>query len=82
MVATDGFQTKSIEDVDYIIVYTGERYDIIVNCNQQPRDYWIWAETLEDKNLSAQDTFYNPIRKHRAEAVLLILYLFYSINVG
>ena len=70
VVATDGFQIRSIEDVDYVIVNTGERYDIVVNCDQQPKDYWIWAETLEDENFSKQGVFYSPISNHRAEAVL------------
>ena len=70
VVATDGFQIKSIKDVDYVIVNTGERYDIIVNCDQQPKDYWIWAETLEDEKFSEEYGLYNPISKHRAEAVL------------
>ena len=70
VVATDGFQIKSIENVDYVIINTGERYDIIVNCDQNPRDYWIWAETLEDETFSKEEGLYNPISKHRAEAVL------------
>ena len=70
VVASDGFQIKSIRNVDYIIINTGERYDVIVKCNQKPRDYWIWAETLEDERFSGQKGFYNPISKHRAEAVL------------
>ena len=68
VIASDGLQIKSIENVDYVIINTGERYDIVVNCDQQPKDYWIWAETLEDEKLS--QGLYNPISKHRAEAVL------------
>ena len=35
-----------------------------------PKDYWIWAETLEDITLSKSTGFHNPISKHRAEAIL------------
>ena len=70
VVASDGYQIKSIKNVDYVIVNTGERYDIVVNCDQEPKDYWIWAETLEDEHFSRDKGFYNPINKHRAEAVL------------
>ena len=70
VVASDGYQMSTIADVDYVIVNTGERYDVIVNCNQEPSDYWIWAETIENETLSGGEIFYNPISKHRAEAVL------------
>lgn len=70
VVATDGYQIKSVENVDYVIINTGERYDVVVKCDQTPKDYWIWAETLEDETFSEEEGLYNPISKHRAEAVL------------
>jgi len=71
VIATDGSPIKSIEDVDYVIVSTGERYDVVVNTDRiAPKDYWIWAETLEDVTTSRSKGFHNPISKHRAEAVL------------
>ena len=36
----------------------------------EPRNFWIWAETIEDNVLSKNQIFYNPIGKHRAEAIL------------
>ena len=68
VVATDGNRIDSIRDVHYVIVNTGERYDVIVNANQTPRRYWILAETLEVEN--NEDPFHNPIESHKAEAFL------------
>ena len=75
VVATDGIPIVPIEDVDYVIVYPGERYDVIVNANvsnatpDRTNNFWIWAETLEDANIR-NETFYTPLDKHRAEAIL------------
>ena len=68
VIATDGNRINSIANVDYVIVNTGERYDVVVNANQQVRKYWILAETLEVDNGSR--VFNNPISHHRAEAIL------------
>ena len=73
VVASDGSPINSIEGVDYVIVNPGERYDVIVHANNtEQRNFWIWAETLEDNNntLNEGQDFYNPITKHRAEAIL------------
>ena len=69
VVATDGLPIVPIEDVDSVIINPGERYDVIVNATNTPKNYWIWAETLEDDNLNNQ-IFYSPVSKHRAEAIL------------
>ncbi|CAI8006929.1 Xanthine dehydrogenase/oxidase [Geodia barretti] len=47
VVSTDGFWIKPQENVDYIIIHTGERYDFILEANAQFGNYWIRAETLE-----------------------------------
>ena len=71
VIASDGDPMKPIENVDYLIVHTGERYDVVVTADKtEQKDFWIWAETLEDANLSDNEAFYNPINTHRAEAVL------------
>ena len=71
VVASDGSPINSIEDVDYVIVSPGERYDVIVHANNmEQRNFWIWAETLEDEDNSINGVFYNPINKHKAEAIL------------
>ena len=69
VIATDGNYIELIEDVHYVIVNTGERYDVIVYADQEIRDYWILAETLEDPNLE-DPNFYNSIMNHKAEAIL------------
>ena len=71
VVATDGSPIVPIEDVDYLIINTGERYDVIVDTKLNPdrNNFWIWAETLEDPNVSDLN-FYSPLDKHRAEAIL------------
>ena len=47
VIAADGFFIEPIEEIDYIIIHSGERYDFIVNANQPVANYWIQAETLE-----------------------------------
>ena len=47
VIATDGYFVKPVE-TDFVIVHTGERYDVIVSANQTDQtDYWIRAHTLE-----------------------------------
>ena len=67
VVATDGSQMDSITDVHYLIINTGERYDVIVNASNDIGNYWIIAQTLETGEGGA---FYSPIDVHKAEAVL------------
>lgn len=58
IVATDGhdFQPISAESV---IIHPGERYDFLLTTDQPPKDYMIFADTLE-----------NITHKHTAEAIL------------
>ena len=54
VVATDGNPIVPIDNVDYVIIYPGERYDVIVHANVGSADrnnFWIWVETLEDVNI-------------------------------
>lgn len=47
VIATDGYFVQPTE-ADFVIVHTGERYDVIVTANQTNQtDYWIRARTLE-----------------------------------
>ena len=68
VIATDGSRIKSIKDVHYVIINSGERYDIVVNASQTPGNYWILAETLENPINSTG--FHSHVHFHRAEAVL------------
>ena len=73
VIATDGNHIESIEDVHYVIVNSGERYDIVVDANQTIKNYWILAETLEnpkDDKGNLYEGFHNRVHFHRAEAVL------------
>ena len=49
VVGTDGYWLEPEEDVDYIIIHTGERYDFLLNAanTEELSDYWMRAETLE-----------------------------------
>ncbi len=47
VIASDGHFFQPVQDVDFVIVHTGERYDILVVMNQDVNNYWIRAETLE-----------------------------------
>jgi len=68
VIATDGYYIKNIlTDANYVIVNSGERYDVIFHANQNPKDYGILAQTLED---SGGSIFHNSINNHKAEAIL------------
>ncbi|XP_078350103.1 uncharacterized protein LOC144634921 isoform X2 [Oculina patagonica] len=49
VVGTDGYWIQPVEDVDYIIIHSGERYDFLLSAknNFGRKDYWMRAETLE-----------------------------------
>ena len=71
VITSDGSPIKPISDVEYVIVNGGERFDVVVHANNtEQKNFWIWAQTIADINLSKNEVFYNPIDKHRAEAIL------------
>ena len=71
VIASDGSPIKPIENIDYVIVNSGERFDVVVHANNsEQKNFWIWAQTLADIKLSRNQVFYNPIDKNRAEAIL------------
>ena len=48
VISSDGFLIQPIYNVDYLIVYPGERYDFVLTANKNPSNYyWIRVETLE-----------------------------------
>ena len=70
LIAADRFLIQPIPDLDYIILHAGERYDFVVDANQNSsQNYWIRAETLEinvTSNTEAPFVNFN----HQALAVL------------
>ena len=46
VMATDGYLVEPVE-VDYIAIESGERYDFLLEANQESGDYWIRAQTFE-----------------------------------
>ena len=71
LLATDGILVRTNpEEVDYIIIHSGERYDFLLNTTgQSVSTYWMVAETLEI-NLTNPDIGYNCREGRRAHAVL------------
>ena len=70
VVGTDGYWIQPQEDVDYIIIHSGERYDFLLSATNRLglKDYWIRAETLEiDRNRTGPP--YQSL-EHVAEAIL------------
>ena len=67
ILATDGQIVHLSEEVDYIIVHSGERYDFILDTKENIPDgaenYWIRAETLENITVDGR-------QNHSAEAIL------------
>ena len=74
VIATDGYYIQPVE-ADYVILHSGERYDVLVTANQTGQsNFWMRAETLE-----AQVNFfdepiplppYDPLPDHQTRAVL------------
>ena len=68
MVGTDGYWIQPVQNVDYVIIHSGERFDFLLEANHTRKDYWIRAETLEiDQN--GQGPPYKSLG-HVAEAIL------------
>ena len=70
VVGTDGYWIQPVEDVDYIIIHSGERYDFLLFATNRLglKDYWMRAETLEiDRNGAGPP--YQSLG-HVAEAIL------------
>ncbi|XP_068745488.1 uncharacterized protein [Montipora capricornis] len=69
VVGTDGYWIEPEEEVDYIIIHTGERYDFLLKADQTLRkDYWIRAETLEIDSSGTGPPYHSL--GHVAEAIL------------
>ena len=47
VVSTDGYFIEPIDNVDYIIIHSGERYDFLLTANQIISNYIIRLETLD-----------------------------------
>ena len=69
VVGTDGYWLEP-EEVDYIIIHTGERYDFLLNAanTDGPNDFWMRAETLEIDRSGAGPPYQSL--GHVAEAIL------------
>ena len=71
LVATDGVDITTdhiTSEIDYIIIYSGERYDFILEANQTVDNYLVVMETVADPD--ALNTRGFCIKSHRAYAVL------------
>ncbi|KAL5509397.1 hypothetical protein EMCRGX_G004767 [Ephydatia muelleri] len=70
VISSDGFLIQPIREVDYLIVYPGERYDFILTANGNPaKYYWIRAETLE-VNVTRPNAPPYPSLRNSVKAVL------------
>ena len=72
LLATDGILVKTDpEEVDFIIIHSGERYDFLLDTTgQSSGNYWIVAETLETQKDLLEDKKYLCTRGRRAYAIL------------
>ena len=70
VVATDSFWVEPVEEVDYIIIHTGERYDFFLNATETGINYIIRAETLEVNIDELNATLPYESLGHIAEAIL------------
>ena len=70
VVGTDGYWIQPVEDVDYIIIHSGERYDFLLSAKNTfgRKDYWMRAETLEIDRSGAGPPYKSL--GHVAEAIL------------
>ena len=70
VVGTDGYWIQPVEDVDYIIIHSGERYDFLLSAKNSfgRKDYWMQAETLEIDRSGAEPPYKSL--GHVAESIL------------
>ena len=64
VMASDGYLVEPVE-VDYISLQSGERYDFLVEANQEIGNYWMKAETFANKTAPPYD-----FPDYTAEAIL------------
>ena len=67
VVGTDGYWIEPVEEVDYIMIHPGERYDFLLKANATINDYWMHAETMEINQTTGPP--YESLG-HVAEAIL------------
>ena len=67
VMATDGYIVQPVE-VDYIAIHNGERYDFLLEANNDGGNFWIVAETVE-VDYSSSGPPYASLN-HTAEAIL------------
>ena len=72
LAAADGFETNTpieiAQEVEYIILHAGERYDFILNANESIDNYVMIAETLEVPSILEEREY--CVKAHRAYSVL------------
>ena len=73
VIATDGNYIEPIE-TDYVLLHSGERYDVLVTANQTTQsDFWMRVETLEVEipfRIGSALPPYPPIPGHEGRAIL------------
>ena len=74
VITTDGYYIQPVE-ADYVIIHSGERYDVLITANQTGQnDFWMRAETLEaEVNFFANPVElppYEPLHGHETRAII------------
>ena len=69
-IATDSYFIKPIEEVTYIILHSGERYDFLLNANANFGNYIIRLETLEVLKAGCTEKAPFTSLNHSTEAIL------------
>ena len=70
VIAIDGYLIEP-EEVDYIVIHTGERYDFVLHASQTLQsNYWMQAETLEINETSTNPQAPYAFLGHNAQAIL------------
>ena len=67
VVGTDGYWIEPVEEVDYIMIHPGERYDFLLEADATSNNYWMLAETMEVNQTTGPP--YESLG-HVAEAIL------------
>ena len=67
VVGTDGYWIEPVEEVDYIMIHPGERYDFLLEADATNNNYWMLAETMEVNQTTGPP--YESLG-HVAEAIL------------
>lgn len=65
VIASDGSPVEPIE-TEILVIYGGERFDVVLNANQKIGNYWIRVKGLADCRKVRNVIFWKPYHFYRS----------------